>query len=84
MGRFFTSRCKFWLYQSGCEAENVCVVCVPLFVCACFFVSSGSGLGGVCSVHVKRCKRGRMCLAAVQVDFDCLAEEGTTWATFCV
>lgn len=74
-GRFFTAFCRFLLYQSGCEAECVCL-------CLCVPVSFGSGLGGVCSVHLKRCKRGRMCLATVQVGFDCLAE--ATWAIFCV
>lgn len=63
---------------------HVHVMSVPWFVCACLLMSFGSGLGGVCSVHVKRCKRGNMCLAADQVGFDCLAEEGTTLAMFCV
>lgn len=67
-GRFFNS-CKFWLYYFRCEAENTCACDVSPFVCACFLVSSSSGLGGICSVHVKRCKRGRTCLAAVEVDF---------------
>lgn len=82
-GRFFNS-CKFWLYYFRCEAENTCACDVSPFVCACFLVSSSSGLGGICSLHVKRCKRGRTCLAAVEVDFVCLAEEGSTWAMFCV
>lgn len=63
---------------------RVHMMCMPLLVCACFLVSPGSGLGGVCSEHMKRCKRGRICLAAVQVAFDCCAEEGITWAMFCV
>lgn len=81
--RFFTSLCKCWLYQAECDSwKHVRMWCVCLskylLVCAWFFVSSGSGLGWVCSVHVKRGKRKRMCMAAVQVKFHCFAEEGAT------
>lgn len=74
---------NFCIIRLGMKLK-ICVpvMCVPLLVCACFLVSFGSGLGGVCSVRLKRCKDGRMCLATVQVGFDCLAE--TPWAMFCV
>lgn len=48
-GRFFTSLCKCWLYQSGCEAENtsahmrcVCLcLCLPVSLCLLALVRRG-------------------------------------------
>lgn len=34
---FFTSLCKFWVYQSGCEAENTCACDVCAFACVSLF-----------------------------------------------
>lgn len=35
--RFFTSLCKFWVYQSECEAENTCACDVCAFACVSLF-----------------------------------------------